>query len=76
VPSTLVYFALMFFLLRPLLAWLFERIDGDEPKLPKGIVLAVSTLLVSALVTEAMGLHYLIGAFTVGAIMPNRRELP
>jgi Kef-type K+ transport system membrane component KefB len=75
VPLTLVYFALMFFLLRPLLAWLFERIDGDEPnRTPKGIVLAVSTLLVSALVTEAMGLHYLIGAFTVGAIMPKSQR--
>ena len=77
VPSTLVYFGLMAFLFRPLLAWLFEPSPGARHDLTAGqIVLVASILLASALVTEAMGLHYLIGAFTVGVIMPKSLRDP
>jgi Kef-type K+ transport system membrane component KefB len=72
VPSTLVYFGLMAFLLRPLLGRLFDFASGASQTVTPGqIVLVASTFLASALLTEAMGLHYLIGAFTAGVIMPK-----
>lgn len=68
----LVYFGLMLFLIRPLLARLFARATCGRQRLTSHqIVLITAMLLGSALATEAVGLHYLIGALTAGVIMPN-----
>lgn len=71
VSLMLLYFALAFFVVRPLLAWCFPLLHKDGHVRPGEIVLVTSTLLASALATEIIGLHYLIGAFTAGVIMPK-----
>jgi Kef-type K+ transport system membrane component KefB len=70
--STLLYFGFMAFVARPLLARLFSHRFVATGDLAEGhIVLASSILLASSLSTEALGLHYLIGAFAAGAVMPK-----
>jgi Kef-type K+ transport system membrane component KefB len=72
VLSTLLFFGLMAFVVRPLLARLFVSAPIDRCDLADShVVLIALILLVSALATEALGLHYLIGAFTAGAAMPK-----
>ncbi len=64
------YIALMFLLVRPLLTRLLARFE-HEP-VPQGIVAFVLVaLLLSALATEAIGIHALFGAFLLGAIIPH-----
>jgi Kef-type K+ transport system membrane component KefB len=75
--STLLYFGFMAFVARPLLARVFDhRFVANGDLADSHIVLASSILLASSLTTEALGLHYLIGAFAAGAIMPkSKREI-
>lgn len=68
---TLVYFAVAFAVVRPLLARHFFGLSDDAQVRPGDIVLVTSILLASALATEVIGLHYLIGAFTAGVIVPK-----
>lgn len=69
----------MVFVARPLLArivsrWSSERLSRD------GIMLVFFALLVSALITEAIGIHAIFGAFLLGAVIPRdsvvSRHLP
>jgi Kef-type K+ transport system membrane component KefB len=65
---SLLYFGLMAVVARPLLARLFTRSPAWRDW---HVVLVVALLLASALATEAIGLHYLIGAFAAGVIVPK-----
>ncbi|WP_315766927.1 MULTISPECIES: cation:proton antiporter [unclassified Bradyrhizobium] len=71
IPSTLLYFSLSFLVVRPLLARYAATPNADGRITPGQIVLIICHFVVSALVTELIGLHYLIGAFTAGAIVPK-----
>lgn len=69
---SILYFCFMAFGVRPLLEWLFAAAPADRSNLGNNYtVLVASILLASGLATEALGLHYLIGAFTAGAVMPK-----
>ena len=71
-----VYLAAMTFVLRPLLGRLVaDRMKEDEVTPRAAVVVGVATIA-SALVTELMGLHYIIGAFLVGVIMPAKLRGP
>jgi Kef-type K+ transport system membrane component KefB len=48
--------------------------DGMVDERALAVVGAVT--IVSALATEAMGLHYIIGAFVTGAVMPVNLRKP
>ncbi|MFC4587156.1 cation:proton antiporter [Sphaerisporangium corydalis] len=65
------YVALMFFVVRPLLARLvpaFERAGRITPGLLSIVLLG---LLTSAWATEWMHIHFIFGAFLFGAVMPR-----
>ncbi|WP_029011059.1 cation:proton antiporter [Azospirillum halopraeferens] len=65
------YGAAMVFVVRPLLEWLMARLaPGGHPG-EEAVMTACAVLLVSAAVTEAIGLHYVLGAFVAGTIMPK-----
>jgi Kef-type K+ transport system membrane component KefB len=68
---TLGYVALMFVVVRPIV----ERICREQEvcgQLPSGAVAAgLLALLVSALLTELIGVHALFGAFLMGAMIPS-----
>ncbi len=67
---TLAYIALMFLVVRPVLErfalrWESERVSRG----PVAIVFVA--LLLSALATEAIGIHAIFGAFLLGAVIPH-----
>lgn len=57
---------------RPLLSRLFERVAPAGAIGDTAVVVACAALLASAAVTEAIGLHYILGAFVAGTAMPRR----
>jgi Kef-type K+ transport system membrane component KefB len=66
----LAYVSVMFVVVRPL-AWRFLNAEREED-LPRGVVgWVLGALLLSALVTEAIGIHALFGAFLLGAVLPH-----
>ena len=69
--SSVLYIGLMAFGVRPLIGRAFHRArqNGSGPH-DRETILACVTLFGSALITEMLGLHYLIGAFIAGVVMP------
>jgi Kef-type K+ transport system membrane component KefB len=67
---TAVYIALMLLVVRPILINFLARFDQSQMS-PKAVVLVFGALLLSALATQAIGIHALFGAFFLGAIMPH-----
>lgn len=70
VTGTAAYIALMFFAVRPLVGRMAPRFEAED--LPRGAVgLVFAALLLSALATEAIGIHAIFGAFLLGAVIPH-----
>jgi Kef-type K+ transport system membrane component KefB len=67
---TAAFIGIMFLAVRPLLARLSERLEG-RPLTPDAVALVFGALLLSALATEAIGVHALFGAFLLGAVIPS-----
>jgi Kef-type K+ transport system membrane component KefB len=71
---TLAYIAFMVLAVRPITARLLTRFD--EARLTPGVVAVVfAALLLSALATEAVGIHAIFGAFLLGAVIPHDSAL-
>jgi Kef-type K+ transport system membrane component KefB len=74
VALTLLFMIVMWFVVRPLVAaWTSKR--AGVPPTENVLALALGALLVSALTTEAIGLHAVYGAFLIGAIIPSDSEV-
>ena len=73
-----VYLLLMVRVARPALAKLVtaRMQDGDQGVTTRGAVVVGAATIASALATDLMGLHFIIGAFLVGAIMPPNLHKP
>jgi Kef-type K+ transport system membrane component KefB len=73
-----IYLFLMVRYARPMLARMVSRrIDGgDEAVTTQGAIVVGGATILSGLATELLGLHYIIGAFVVGAIMPANLHKP
>lgn len=65
------YLAVSGFIAKPLLERLFARVAPDGQVGDTAIVLTCTGLLASAAVTEAIGLHYILGAFVAGTVTPK-----
>jgi Kef-type K+ transport system membrane component KefB len=64
------YMVFVFVVVRPVADRWLARYDGE--KLPPGVVAVVLVaLLLSALATEAIGIHAVFGAFLLGAVIPH-----
>jgi Kef-type K+ transport system membrane component KefB len=64
------YVLFLFFVVRPLALHLLPRFE--KTPMPRGLVgLVFAALLLSALATEAIGIHALFGAFLLGAVIPH-----
>jgi Kef-type K+ transport system membrane component KefB len=74
VGFTIVYVVVMLTLVRPLLGRLLQRQQarGDERTWMAVVLLVV---LLSAMVTEIIGIHALFGAFFAGVVMPRDAAL-
>jgi Kef-type K+ transport system membrane component KefB len=67
---TAAYIVVMVVVLSPLTTRFLGRIDED--RLTPGVVaLVFAVLLLSALATEAIGIHAIFGAFLLGALIPH-----
>jgi Kef-type K+ transport system membrane component KefB len=75
VGLTAAYIAFIFALLRPLLKRILPRLERATATSQDVLAFAFVLLLASALVTEAIGIHALFGAFLVGAVFPHDSRL-
>lgn len=74
VALTAAYIGFMFLVVRPLIARYLLR--AGEIQLTQGLVaLVFAALLLSALATEAIGVHSLFGAFLLGAVIPHQSAI-
>jgi Kef-type K+ transport system membrane component KefB len=71
---TAAYIASLFFVVRPLALRFLPRFE--KTPFPRGLAaLVFAALLLSALATEAIGIHALFGAFLLGAVIPHDSTL-
>lgn len=68
------YIILMFAVVRPIVGRLVARL-GDGPPKAGAIAVAFAGVLLSALTTEAIGIHAIFGAFIAGAIIHHDSPL-
>lgn len=66
-----VYVAAMHLAVRPLLERIFAHAIRHRRINERDVVVMSSLLFASAMATEAIGIHYIIGAFAFGTIMPK-----
>jgi Kef-type K+ transport system membrane component KefB len=71
---TLAYIGLMVLLVRPLAVRLLGRFD-EAHLTPSVVAVVFAALLLSALATEAIGIHAIFGAFLLGAVIPHDSAL-
>lgn len=65
---TLLFIGIMFTVVRPLLAYVDRRISSKRVLITLSLVL----LLLSAYITNAIGIHPVFGAFLMGIILPRK----
>lgn len=71
-----LYLAFMARIVRPLLRrQVTERMRGGIV-VERALAVVIATTIVSGLMTELMGLDYIIGAFVTGAVMPHELRKP
>ena len=73
--GTAVYVAVMLTVGRRLLAWLANRADPRSGRTESFLAAILLITLVSAWVTEKLGIHGVFGAFFVGALLPRTSEV-
>jgi Kef-type K+ transport system membrane component KefB len=71
-----LYLIVMVRIVRPVLGDMITARMADHAMGARGLVLVGVATIASALATELMGLHYIIGAFLIGAIMPIKLREP
>ena len=70
---TVSYIAIMFFVVRPVVVRLLARYDRAVARPALAAVLLA--MLLSAAITESIGIHAIFGAFLLGAIIPHDSAL-
>jgi Kef-type K+ transport system membrane component KefB len=70
------YLLVMIRFVRPLLGHMVLARVQDDSIHARGLVVVGAATFASALVTELMGLHYILGAFLIGVVMPIRLRRP
>ncbi len=68
---TVAYVFLMFLVFRPIIFKVVEKIEIAKKMSESDMALIFIAVLLSALVTEAIGIHALFGAFLLGAVTPH-----
>ncbi len=71
---TVCYIVCMFLVARPLFSRFITRYDTDGRR-QDGVALVLVAMLLSALITELIGIHAIFGAFLLGAIIPRDSAL-
>ncbi len=71
-----IYLVVMVYVVRPLLGGMIIARMRDGEVQERALALVGAATIASALATEFMGLHYILGAFVTGAIMPDNLRKP
>jgi Kef-type K+ transport system membrane component KefB len=71
-----LYLVVMWRVARPLLGRMVGARMRDGMAGERALAVVGAVTIASALATEAMGLHYIIGAFVTGAVMPENLRKP
>jgi Kef-type K+ transport system membrane component KefB len=71
---TVAFILVMFVIVRPIVSRVANH-SGDRNRVQGSIAVVVVILLVSALTTEAIGIHAIFGAFLFGAVIPHDSKL-
>jgi Kef-type K+ transport system membrane component KefB len=74
VTLTAAFIAVMFVIVRPILARLVAR-SGDRIPTQQVCAVTLAGLLLAALTTERIGIHAVFGAFLFGAVIPHDSQL-
>lgn len=72
--GTLAYIIVMFLVVRPLARRAASSCVSDRPS-HNSIVVVFAGMLLSCLITEAIGIHAIFGAFLFGAVMPHESSI-
>lgn len=76
IGAAIGFIAMMFLVVNPFLARLMHRLERQPGPLEPFVVSCVFLgLLVSSLITEAIGIHAVIGAFLLGVILPHEGKV-
>jgi Kef-type K+ transport system membrane component KefB len=67
---TLAFIAFMFLIVRPMAKRMLRSTDST-PLTRGGVAVVLVALLLSALITEWIGIHAIFGAFLLGAVIPH-----
>lgn len=70
--QTLVYVAVMFLVVKPLLAKVAQRYRAAGRLTPEILAIVLIGILLSSYATDRIGVHSIFGAFVFGAVMPRR----
>lgn len=74
--GALGFIAVMFVVVRPVVARVSDHLDRRPGPLPTAALPGtLAAVLVAALTTEAIGVHAVIGAFMLGAVLPHDGRL-
>jgi Kef-type K+ transport system membrane component KefB len=71
---TVAFIAFLFLVIRPLVIRLSRRWEREDPD-RNVVAFALVAMLCSALITEAIGVHAIFGAFLLGAVVPHNGRL-
>ena len=71
---TVAFIALMFLVVKPRFERLAHAVNGEQPT-QRAVSITLIALLLSALATEAIGVHAIFGAFLLGAVIPHESVL-
>lgn len=66
-----LYLLIMFLLVRALMRWVNRRFEAVGRLTPDLLGIVAATLVLSAFATEWLNVHYIFGAFIMGACMPR-----
>jgi Kef-type K+ transport system membrane component KefB len=71
---TAAFLAVMFLIVRPVAHRFVTRLENPDIS-PAVMAVVLATLLLSALTTDAIGIHAIFGAFVLGAVIPHDSAL-
>lgn len=72
---TVVYLAFVFFIVKPIIYRYVSKLEPQKKLAEQEIAVFLILVLLSALITQYIGIHAIFGAFIIGAITPNESML-
>ncbi|XWS44700.1 hypothetical protein CRYUN_Cryun15aG0070300 [Craigia yunnanensis] len=69
--SSVAFVVFCIFVVRPAIFWLIRRTPGGESFSEFYICLILTRVMISGFITDAIGTHFVFGAFMFGLIIPN-----